>query len=413
MIQKTADIKSEVYPSHTQILRGKYLTNKRVGITGATGHLGSVFTDHALSKAKHTMIMLFDEEYSRCRHFELKHYHKLTMLKGRLPNKTLQRRMIEDNDIIVHAAALVTGANSKTKYSLAEYLLNNSLPMALFINEIDQSAPQPKIIFPSSIRVYELTKPAMDDEDRTVFCESDLVFEDQLNIWIEHITEFLMAFTELEDDRKTISRIGRFLKDHPVPDKYAFVDKYYPLSKAVSERIIRRYNRGLTLRLAAVYGPGYNAPGHVMHDRLVHRYLYCAREGADIFYTSVHKNCIFVEDVVQAFLAAAELPLEAFEEHERVLNIGADRLYTGEQIGQMIIDISEGTSELVLDSLTNELPRKLFDFSRRKKYLNVDPENLTSLDEGLKKTWEWLINDETHKSTWSNRFFCKSESVYG
>ncbi|MFH1790634.1 MAG: NAD-dependent epimerase/dehydratase family protein [Candidatus Omnitrophota bacterium] len=385
------------------------LSSKRVAVTGAAGNIGSPLMDRLSAEAKHTSPLLLEREDAAYPGRGFIDESRTNVEVGSLPNTAIQRQMVQDNDVIVHIGGWVISSLSDTSAaSLAKVLDINSRSTAIFVNEANKKQNKPRIVYASSIQIYDLVDW---DKYREKLAsgyqikETDLALAPELDRWIDEAADFFMRMTE-SDENPALTQIEHFLRQRPPPAGYA--RKEYALSKAISERIMDRYENGISLRIAGVYGPGYDAPNRALDDRLVHHYLHLAQDGADINFPMVNKHYMYVDDVVNAVIAAATAPVERFGKRPRVLNIGADKLYTGGEIANTIAQVSGTASRLAPNAAAKDSPRSLLDLSRTQEILGINPGTQTSLKDGITKTWAWLTQSPADRAdTWCDRFFLR------
>jgi len=235
------------------------------------------------------------------------------------------------------------------------------------------------------------------NDSRQVLKESDLILDKELDDWIKGTVEFMMNFGFFTNENDVLYRIEQYLRNSPLPGKYSDNKNYYPLSKLISERIVSRYANGMSVRFPGVYGPGRNLLPEDLEDRLVHKYLSLAKEGKNISYSKVKKNYIYVEDVTDCMLKMAALPLENLKMGERVLNIGSPVHFSCRDIAEIVAGLTDKEIKLIPNSNGTDIPRKVLDMTLAGEIIDFNPCDVTALQEGLRKTWKWLMSNGADK----------------
>src|SRR3989338_456605 len=374
------------------------LRDKKVVITGAGGNIGSVLMDMVLPMAKRTTPVLLKEEFAPFSGYRFDYQDKAGIEVRTLPDIHLQRALVNQNDVIFHLA--MWGAAGAKDADISEFMYRNVLPAAIFVKTAQESSHKPRIVFASTMRVYDL----MDLKGKRLLKETGLKLEPKLETWVQTMVQFFIGLSSAADQKKTLEEIRDFLSTRPPPVKYA--TKLDALAKSICERIINQYENGVSLRLGNVYGPAYDSARTDLNRRLVHRYLYQVAHGAaELKYSPVRKNLTYVDDVARAFVRAAVSSLDQLRD-QRVINVGARRRYSDKEVAQAIIDASGSDAALILDTASKEIPRLLMDTRRMKAILGLDPNDFVTPAEGIRRTWQWMTQPkEARTQTWSNRFF--------
>ena len=185
----------------------------------------------------------------------------------------------------------------------------------------------------------------------------------------------------------------------PTPETYwgnvnfTGIRSCYDESKRFSEALIMAHHRqfGLDSRIERpfnVYGPGIRPDGQ--YGRVVPRFIMQALKGENI---TVHgdgnqtRSFLYIDDWVEAtwkFLTRDNLNGE-------VLNIGSNREITINSLAEMIIEMVGSHSKIVHTEEREDDPhRRSADISKAKRLLNWEPS--TQLDDGLRRTIEWMEN---------------------
>ena len=185
----------------------------------------------------------------------------------------------------------------------------------------------------------------------------------------------------------------------PTPETYwgnvnfTGIRSCYDESKRFSEALIMAHHRqfGLDSRIERpfnVYGPGIRPDGQ--YGRVVPRFIMQALKGENI---TVHgdgnqtRSFLYIDDWVEAtwkFLTRDNLNGE-------VLNIGSNREITINSLAEMIIEMVGSRSKIVHTEEREDDPhRRSADISKAKRLINWEPS--TQLDDGLRRTIEWMEN---------------------
>ena len=165
----------------------------------------------------------------------------------------------------------------------------------------------------------------------------------------------------------------------------------YGIAKLAIENYLRLYYDlyGLdyfALRIANPYGPFQRLESH---QGIIGVFLGCALNGKPLSVWgdgSVIRDYIFVEDLIQAFLAAMNAT-----SHEKVLNIGSG---AGLSINELIESLGRVTGiPLAVNYCAEskqEIPYSVLDIRLAQNILGWRPS--TGFEEGLHKTWQWVCS---------------------
>lgn len=161
----------------------------------------------------------------------------------------------------------------------------------------------------------------------------------------------------------------------------------YAVSKAVATQFAQAmHSRNecpvVILRPFTIYGPGQPA------NMFVSEAINCAIRGEPFRMTEgrQRRDLIYVDDAIDAFLAAAEAPgIEG-----RVINIGSGEAHALRDIAQMIWRLSETEAELIIGARSAgaaETHDTWADIARAREHLNWTPRH--SLEDGLLRMINW------------------------
>ena len=163
----------------------------------------------------------------------------------------------------------------------------------------------------------------------------------------------------------------------------------YDEAKRFAEAAVSSYNRiydldTRILRLFNTYGPKMK----INDGRVVTNFIYQAMTGNDItIYGQGNqtRSFCYIDDTVSGILKAME------SDNSEVFNIGNPNEITILQLAEKIIELTNSKSEIKFVKLPEDDPmQRKPDISKANNKLNWFPE--VSLEEGLKKTIEWIEN---------------------
>jgi len=183
--------------------------------------------------------------------------------------------------------------------------------------------------------------------------------------------------------------------------RYVPIDENHPLqgqspysaSKIGADKIAESFYRSFNLPVAIIrpfntYGPRQSARAVI--PTIITQAL--AKE--KIFLGSLHptRDYTYVKDVVEGFIKVAESPKSVGE----VINIGSNFEVSIGDLANKIISLIGKNAEIVTDPVRvrpqdSEVERLWCDNTKAKRLLGWEPK--TSLDEGIKKTIDWISNN--------------------
>ena len=194
--------------------------------------------------------------------------------------------------------------------------------------------------------------------------------------------------------------------------RYVPIDEEHPLqgqspysaSKIGADKIAESFYRSFDLPIAIIrpfntYGPRQSARAVI--PTIITQVL----TNEKIFLGSLHptRDYTYVKDVVEGFIKVAESPKSVGE----VINIGSNFEISIGDLANKIISLIGKNAEIITDSARvrpqdSEVERLWCDNTKSKKILKWEPK--ISLDDGLKKTIEWIShNIELYKPELYNR----------
>ena len=163
----------------------------------------------------------------------------------------------------------------------------------------------------------------------------------------------------------------------------------YDEAKRFAEAAVSSYNRTYDLdtrilRLFNTYGPKMK----INDGRVVTNFIYQAITGNDItIYGQGNqtRSFCYIDDTVSGILKAME------SDNSEVFNIGNPNEITILQLAEKIIELTNSNSKIKFHKLPEDDPmQRKPDISKANNKLNWFPE--VSLEDGLKKTIEWVEN---------------------
>ncbi|MCB9234380.1 MAG: NAD-dependent epimerase/dehydratase family protein [Bacteroidia bacterium] len=187
----------------------------------------------------------------------------------------------------------------------------------------------------------------------------------------------------------------------PTPESEAPYDNktFYGAAKLLGEQLLRSYHdmHGLNfvaLRYFNIYGPRMDIEGK--YTEVMVKWLDCIREGRPplIFGDGLTSlDCIYIEDVAEANLAALTSPVT-----NQVFNIGSGQEICLKDLLELMLKINHSnlTPGHREESTVNPVRRRLADISKAQKLLGFSPK--TDLETGLKLLSEWYFEQNGNLS---------------
>ena len=183
--------------------------------------------------------------------------------------------------------------------------------------------------------------------------------------------------------------------------RYVPIDENHPLqgqspysaSKIGADKIAESFYRSFNLPVAIIrpfntYGPRQSARA------VIPTIITQALTKEKIFLGNLHptRDYTYVKDVVEGFIKVAESPKSVDE----VINIGSNFEVSIGDLANKIISLIGKNAEIVIDPARvrpqdSEVERLWCDNTKAKKILKWEPK--TPLEEGLKKTIEWISDN--------------------
>ena len=163
----------------------------------------------------------------------------------------------------------------------------------------------------------------------------------------------------------------------------------YAVSKLAAEYYVHTIGalwgiETVVLRVFNAYGPGQHLPP--AHPPVIPNFLYHAVHGGTLVVHSdgsQTRDYVFVEDVVDAMVAAATAP----DVNREIINVGSGTETSVRELVELILELTGQRAEVLYNPRANPgVPRMRADLTRAREKLGYRPRY--SLEEGLKLTLE-------------------------
>jgi dTDP-glucose 4,6-dehydratase len=313
------------------------IKNKKIFMTGGAGFIGTTLISRLIEDNE---IVVYDTLLRNAlKETNLLNLPNLTLIQGNVLDEEKLKDAIDGSDVVIHLAA-IAGIDTVIK----------SPTMTMKVNMIG---------------TYNVLEAAMTLDD--VECFIDFSTSEVYGSY---------AYKLGEGDSTTMGAVGE-------------ARWTYAISKLAGEHLAHSYHKefGLpvvSLRPFNIYGPMQVGEG------AIHTFITRALKNEDI---QIHgdgdqiRSWCYVEDIAEAIL----LCLEKKEAVGHVFNIGNPRgTITILSLAQKIVDISESKSKIVfVPKSWVDVELRIPDIEKAKKTLGYNPK--IDLDEGLKRTIDWLL----------------------
>ncbi|HEY58387.1 MAG TPA: NAD-dependent epimerase/dehydratase family protein [Anaerolineae bacterium] len=163
----------------------------------------------------------------------------------------------------------------------------------------------------------------------------------------------------------------------------------YAVSKLAAEYYVRTIGalwgiETVVLRVFNAYGPGQHLPP--AHPPVIPNFLYHAVHGGTLVIHgdgSQTRDYVFVDDVVEAMVAAATAP----QVNREIINVGSGQETSVRQLAELILDLTGRKAEVLTNPQANGgVSRMCADLTKAREKLGYRPR--FSLEEGLRLTLE-------------------------
>ncbi len=181
------------------------------------------------------------------------------------------------------------------------------------------------------------------------------------------------------------------VSEHTKPDPLS----EYAASKLAAEHSAKIFSReqGIEtaiLRFFNVYGPDQDPASS--YAGVITKFMQCAKTKTQpVIYGDGKqtRDFVYVEDVVDAIITATTKKIE----QGIVLNIGSGTAVSINELWQKITTIAKWPGKPKYeDAKKGEVQNSQAEITKAKKNIGYEPK--TSLEDGLKKTWEWYNNNK-------------------
>jgi len=309
-------------------------------VTGAGGFIGSHLTEHLVELGANVKAFVRYNSRNDWGMLELLPEEKLSQIEvitGDLKDADAVRHATKDVDIIFHLGSLIAIPYS---YIHPRETIETNILGALNVLTAAKENNVEKVIHTSTSEVYGTARYVPIDENHPLQGQSPY----------------------------SASKIG--------------ADK-------IAESFYRSFNQPVAIiRPFNTYGPRQSARAVI--PTIITQAL--AKE--KIFLGSLHptRDYTYVKDVVEGFIKVAESPKSVGE----VINIGSNFEVSIGDLANKIISLIGKNAEIVTDPVRvrpqdSEVERLWCDNTKAKRLLGWEPK--TSLDEGIKKTIDWISNN--------------------
>ena len=233
----------------------KYFNDKTIGVTGASGYIGTEIVKVLLTYTTANIICITRTKNTLFKNTRLK------IINGNITNFKIWENLVKDTHVIFHLAGNTSIKIAKNNPVLSEK--STLLPISLLIKAANKHKKKPKIIYASTVTMYGLTPIGLIDESYTI---------DPLTFYDLH-----KSFAENELN---------------------FANKNHIIESTI-------------LRLSNVYGPSNSnnsSPDRGILNMMAKKLL--DKKSIQIFgHGNYIRDYIYIDDVVAAFLYAASSSL--------------------------------------------------------------------------------------------------------
>ncbi len=317
----------------------------KILITGGGGFLGSHLGDHFLKEGHEVFALDLAKDFKVAHNIGNKNFH---YIKDSIFNEDLLDALILKCDLVYHMAAVVGVEHYvDDPYNVLNVNINgvqNVLRMAYKYGK--------KVIFTSTSEIYGRNPK--------------------------------IPFSENDDRVLGSTKIDRWCYSTSKAAGEHFCFAYHSMGLPVT--IVRYFN---------VYGPRLD---RVDVGRIITIFMgqILKKKNLTVIGDGKQTRCFtYVEDAIRATIEAGM----SEKANGEVFNIGTDRETTINELAEIMIKVSESKSKIeyvnqesIYGKSYEDIRRRVPDITKMKTVLNVTPE--ISLEDGMRKTVEWFIENE-------------------
>ena len=310
-----------------QILLSNF-NNQNILVTGGTGMIGREVVDILVSAGARVTVASLDR---------LQVHERVEYVYGNLVDFNLCQELTQGRDYVFHVAGIgasVKSAKSRIASHLVPMLqMNTNMMEACRLNEVK------KVLFTSSVGAYALADVFVESEYRLESTPMDFAG------WAKRMTEAQI---------------------------YAYKVEYGLDNFAV-------------VRPPNVYGPGDNF--HPDHALVIPSLMYRIYQGEDPLVVwgdgTCERDFVYSRDVAEGIIQALWHGTPS-----GFVNLGSGRTYTIRQLVETLNRFIEFHYEFDATKPTG-VRKRLLDITLARETIGYEPS--TSLEEGLKNTWQWFL----------------------
>jgi len=322
-----------------------FFTGKKIVVTGGTGFAGSHLVEKLLKEGAEVTVPYRNKEKAK----KNLHYvfNKVILVEGSLENKEFCSTLLQKKDMVFHCAADVGGIQYNILHSGTIFREN----LSVFMNVIDAAR--------------------INNVERFLVVSSACVYPPKCTI--------------------------------PTPESEGFKDapeqtnEGYSWAKRMEEFIAQAYIKEFGMNIAIIrpsnmYGPRDNfsqEKAHVIPNLL--RKIINNEDPIVVFGTgNPTRAFLYVEDFCSGVLVAIEKGINAGP-----INIGSDQEISIKKLIALLCNHSQKNPKIIFDvTKPDGHARRASDIQKAKQMLGWQP--TVSLDEGIKKTVEWYLQEFKH-----------------
>ncbi|MDO8638529.1 MAG: NAD-dependent epimerase/dehydratase family protein [Candidatus Daviesbacteria bacterium] len=176
----------------------------------------------------------------------------------------------------------------------------------------------------------------------------------------------------------------------PIDEKHPLsAENPYAVSKISAESLCQIYSKrfGLSVtsfRFFNIYGPGQAE--NMVISQMIKQLK--SEGGITIMDSKPKRDFVFIDDVVKAYILAAESNSNGFE----IFNIGSGRSFSIKEIANNLLNIAGVNPDKLLDNnhpRPNDIAETLADITKAKNVLHWEP--MVSFQDGLERTFNTLV----------------------